>query len=52
MARYTNTPTVVLVPLEGGLAGEGYGKLALPATRCLVRHGRRLVRRRCWRKQG
>jgi ADP-ribose pyrophosphatase YjhB (NUDIX family) len=39
MTRYDNTPTVVvvLVPLQGGLlmvrralAGEGYGKLALP----------------------
>jgi ADP-ribose pyrophosphatase YjhB (NUDIX family) len=39
MIRYDNTPTVVvvLVPLRGGLlmirralAGEGYGKLALP----------------------
>jgi 8-oxo-dGTP pyrophosphatase MutT (NUDIX family) len=61
MARYNNTPTVVvvLVPLGGGLlmvqralAGEGYGKLALPGGYQMLGQTRQEAgARRCWRKQ-
>jgi hypothetical protein len=60
MVRYNNTPTVVvLVPLRGRplisvapfLAKAKAGSRFRVVTRRSARHGKRLVRGRCWRKR-